>query len=198
MKMKKIVSIAVSALLLVSIAAAGAFAAEVGPSSPTSEDKDTGTVNVSISGTGDVENLQVSAAATEASTAQENELKSKGAVGYLGNQSASSAAGILGVSTDRLTINSIKELSVSGYDAKMANVTVKVPFAALPAEGTRVAVLVRLSSGSDVVLDGVVVEDTVTSNGVTSKVRKVQFTMNSATVASVQAGTAFVAAVTVK
>ena len=198
MKMKKIVSIAVSALLLVSIAAAGAFAAEVGPSSPTSEDKDTGTVNVSISGTGDVENLQVSAAATEASTAQENELKSKGAVGYLGNQSASSAAGILGVSTDRLTINGIKELSVSGYDAKMANVTVKVPFAALPAEGTRVAVLVRLSTGSDVVLDGVVVEDTVTSNGVTSKVRKVQFTMNSATVASVQAGTAFVAAVTVK
>ena len=198
MKMKKIVSIVVSALLLVSIAAAGAFAADVGPSSPTSEDKDTGNVDVSISGTGDTENLYVEAKATEASTAQENALKSKGALGYLGTQSANSAAGILGVSTDRLTINSIKELDVSGYEAKMENLTVKVPFAALPAAGTRVAVLIRFDNGNDVVLDGVVVEDTVTSNGTTTKVRKVQFTMNSATALSVQEGTAFVAAVTVK
>ena len=194
MKMKKIVSIAVSAILLVSIAAAGAFAAEVGPSSPTSSDKDVGTVDVSISGTGSVESLNVAAAATDAAAAQESALKSQGVVGYLGEQSANSAASILGVSTEQLTINGVKQLTISGYDAAMENLTVKVPFAALPKAGTRVAVLVRLQNGGDVILDGVVVEDTVNA----TKVSKVQLTMSGAVATSVQAGTAFVAAVTTK
>jgi len=213
MKMKKIIGIAVSAVLLVSIAAAGAFAADIGPSSPTSTDKDAGKTDISISGEGEVadtkpaegkkeESLYVEVKTTEDSQKEEEDLRSDGMQDYLGTDVIEKAADIMDTSKENVTVSEIKEVIASGYDEKMEEVTLKVPFAALPEEGTKVAVVVRVSTpdGKTVSLpvEGIVVEETVIVNGVARKVRKVMFTLDGVTMQNVVAGKVYVAAVTRK
>lgn len=212
MKMKKLTAIAISAALLVSMAVATAFAVESTPSK-TGTDADAGKTDVTISGTGDVaytkpadteqkKTLYVEVKATEDSAKEETKLKNEGVEDYLGTKTAESAAEILRTEKNNVTFSEIKEVKVTGYSDEMEDVTLKVPFAALPEEGTKVAVVVRVTTPNgqtiDLPVSGIVVEETVIVNGVARKVRKVMFTLDGVTMRNVEAGKVYVAAVTTR
>lgn len=212
MKMKKLTAIAISAALLVSMAVATAFAVESTPSK-TGTDADAGKTDVTISGTGDVadtkpadteqkKTLYVEVKATEDSAKEETKLKNEGVKDYLGTKTAESAAEILRTEKNNVTVSEIKEVKVTGYSDEMEDVTLKVPFAALPEEGTKVAVVVRVTTPNgqtiDLPVSGIVVEETVIVNGVARKVRKVMFTLDGVTMRNVEAGKVYVAAVTTR
>ena len=188
MKMKKIVCAMVSAALLVSMAAATAFAVESVPSK-TGTDADAGKTDVSVSGSVSSEGLQVEVKTTEDSSKEETQLKGEGVE-------------ILGTEKNAVTVSEIKEIKVSGYKTHMGKITVKVPMAALPESGTTVAVIIRIKTPNgnivNLPLAGVVVEETVVVNGVARKVRKVQLELDATTMTNLQAGKAYIAAVTRK
>ena len=212
MKMKKLTAIAISAALLVSMAVATAFAVESTPSK-TGTDADAGKTDVTIPGTGDVADtkpadteqkkmLYVEVKATEDSAKEETILKNEGVEDYLGTKTAESAAEILSTEKNNVTVSEIKEVKVTGYSDEMEDVTLKVSFAALPEEGTKVAVVVRVMTPNgqtiDLPVSGIVVEETVIVNGVARKVRKVMFTLDGVTMRNVEAGKVYVAAVTTR
>ena len=99
-------------------------------------------------------------------------------------------------------VSEIKEIKVSGYKTHMGKITVKVPMAALPESGTTVAVIIRVKTPNGKIVNlplaGVVVEETVVVNGVARKVRKVQLELDATTMINLQAGKAYIAAVTRK
>ena len=195
MKMKKIVCAMVSAALLVSMAAATAFAVESVPSK-TGTDADAGKTDVSVSGSVSSEGLKVEVIKEEA------QLKNEGMEQYLTTKAVATAAKILGTEKSAVTVSEIKEIKVSGYKTHMGKITVKVPMAALPESGTTVAVIVRIKTPNgnivNLPLAGVVVEETVVVNGVARKVRKVQLELDATTMINLQAGKAYIAAVTRK
>lgn len=199
MKMKKVVCAMVSAALLVSMAAATAFAVESVPSK-TGTDADAGKTDVS--GSVSSEGLQVEVKTTEDSIKEEAQLKSEGMEQYLTTKAVDAAAKILGTEKSAVTVSEIKEIKVSGYKTHMGKITVKAPMAALPESGTTVAVIIRIKTpNGDIVnlpLAGVVVEDTVVVNGVARKVRKVQLELDATTMINLQAGKGYIAAVTRK
>ena len=198
MKMKKMVSLAVSAALILSMAAATAFAAGSVPSK-TGSDADAGEPNYTITGTGDGLNVKVEV--TGASEGEETALKNAGGSlsVYANAQVADTAAKLLGTTAGNTTVNEIKQLEVSGYEVSMGDVTISVPFAALPAKGTHVAVLIKVVNGNSVnwvTIPGVVEEKVFA--GSAKSVRCVTFTLDEVTMVNVQAGVATVAAVIVK
>lgn len=199
MKMKKIVCAMVSAALLVSMAAATAFAVESVPSK-TGTDADAGKTDVS--GSVSSEGLQVEVKTTEDSSKEEAQLKNEGMEQYLTTKAVAAAAKILGTEKDAVTVSEIKEIKVSGYKTHMGKITVKVPMAALPESGTTVAVIIRVKTPNGKIVNlplaGVVVEETVVVNGVARKVRKVQLELDATTMINLQAGKAYIAAVTRK
>lgn len=201
MKMKKIVCAMVSAALLVSMAAATAFAVESVPSK-TGTDADAGKTEVSASGSVSYEGLRVEIKTTEDSIKEEAQLKSEGMEQYLTTKAVAAAAKILGTEKSAVTVSEIKEIKVSGYKTEMGKITVKAPMAALPESGTTVAVIIRIKTPNgnivNLPLAGVVVEDTVVVNGVARKVRKVQLELDATTMINLQAGKAYIAAVTRK
>ena len=190
MKMKKIVC----AALLVSMAAATAFAVESVPSK-TGTDADAGKTDVSVSGSASSEGLQVEVKTTEDSSKEETQLKGEGVEKYLTAEAVDAAAKILGTEKNAVTVSEIKEIKVSGYKTGMDKITVKVPMAALPESGTTVAPNGKIVN---LPLAGVVVEETVVVNGVARKVRKVQLELDATTMINLQAGKAYIAAVTRK
>ena len=197
MKMKKIVCAMVSAALLVSMAAATAFAVESVPSK-TGTDADAGKTEVSASGSVSSEGLQVEVKTTEDSNKEETQLKGEGVEQYLTTKAVDAAAKILGTEKDAVTVSEIKEIKVSGYKTGMDKITVKVPMAALPES----AVIIRVKTPNGKIVNlplaGVVVEETVVVNGVARKVRKVQLELDATTMTNLQAGKAYIAAVTRK
>ena len=199
MKMKKIVCAMVSAALLVSMAAATAFAVESVPSK-TGTDADAGKTDVS--GSVSSEGLQVEVKTTEDSSKEEAQLKNEGMEQYLTTKAVAAAAKILGTEKSAVTVSEIKEIKVSGYKTHMGKITVKVPMAALPESGTTVAVIIRVKTPNGKIVNlplaGVVVEETVVVNGVARKVRKVQLELDATTMINLQAGKAYIAAVTRK
>lgn len=199
MKMKKIVCAMVSAALLVSMAAATAFAVESVPSK-TGTDADAGKTDVS--GSVSSEGLQVEVKTTEDSSKEEAQLKNEGMEQYLTTKAVAAAAKILGTEKDAVTVSEIKEIKVSGYKTGMDKITVKVPMAALPESGTTVAVIIRVKTPNGKIVNlplaGVVVEETVVVNGVARKVRKVQLELDATTMINLQAGKAYIVAVTRK
>ena len=201
MKMKKIVCAMVSAALLVSMAAATAFAVESVPSK-TGTDADAGKTEVSASGSVTSEGLKVEVKTTEDSIKEEAQLKNEGMEQYLTTKAVATAAKILGTEKSAVTVSEIKEIKVSGYKTHMGKITVKVPMAALPESGTTVAVIIRIKTPNgnivNLPLAGVVVEETVVVNGVARKVRKVQLELDATTMINLQAGKAYIAAVTRK
>lgn len=201
MKMKKIVCAMVSAALLVSMAAATAFAVESVPSK-TGTDADAGKTEVSASGSVSYEGLKVEIKTTEDSSKEEAQLKSEGMEQYLTTKAVAAAAKILGTEKSAVTVSEIKEIKVSGYKTEMGKVTVKAPMAALPESGTTVAVIIRIKTPNgnivNLPLAGVVVEETVVVNGVARKVRKVQLELDATTMINLQAGKGYIAAVTRK
>lgn len=201
MKMKKVVCAMVSAALLVSMAAATAFAVESVPSK-TGTDADAGKTEVSASGSVSYEGLKVEIKTTEDSIKEEAQLKSEGMEQYLTTKAVAAAAKILGTEKSAVTVSEIKEIKVSGYKTEMGKITVKAPMAALPESGTTVAVIIRIKTPNgnivNLPLAGVVVEDTVVVNGVARKVRKVQLKLDATTMINLQAGKAYIAAVTRK
>ena len=74
--------------------------------------------------------------------------------------------------------------------------------AALPERGTTVAVIIRIKTPNgnivNLPLAGVVVEETAVVNGVARKVRKIQLELDATTMINLQAGKAYIAAVTRK
>lgn len=201
MKMKKIVCAMVSAALLMSMAAATAFAVESVPSK-TGTDADAGKTEVSASGSVSYEGLKVEIKTTEDSSKEEAQLKSEGMEQYLTTKAVAAAAKILGTEKSAVTVSEIKEIKVSGYKTEMGKVTVKAPMAALPESGTTVAVIIRIKTPNgnivNLPLAGVVVEETVVVNGVARKVRKVQLELDATTMINLQAGKGYIAAVTRK
>lgn len=201
MKMKKIVCAVVSAALLVSMAAATAFAVESVPSK-TGTDADAGKTEVSASGSVSVEGLRVEIKTTEDSIKEEAQLKSEGVEQYLTTEAVNAAAKILGTEKNAVTVSEIKEIKVSGYKAEMGKITVKAPMAALPERGTTVAVIIRIKTPNGKIVNlplaGVVVEETAVVNGVARKVRKIQLELDATTMINLQAGKAYIAAVTRK
>lgn len=199
MKMKKIVCAMVSAALLVSMAAATAFAVESVPSK-TGTDADAGKTDISGSVTS--EGLKVEVKTTEDSIKEEAQLKNEGMEQYLTTKAVATAAKILGTEKSAVTVSEIKEIKVSGYKTHMGKITVKVPMAALPESGTTVAVIIRVKTPNGKIVNlplaGVVVEETVVVNGVARKVRKVQLELDATTMINLQAGKAYIAAVTRK
>lgn len=196
--MKKIMSIVLSAAVLMSIAASTAFAAGSVPSK-TGSDADKGEPNYTITGTGD--GLEVKVEVTGASETEETALKNaNGSLStYANAQVADTAAKLLGTTAEKATVNEIKQLEVSGYETAMGDATISVPFAALPAKGTNVAVLIKVVNGNSVnwvTVPGVVEEKVF--EGSSKAVRCITFTLDSVTMVNVQAGTATVAAVIAK
>ena len=106
--MKKIVCAMVSAALLVSMAAATAFAVESVPSK-TGTDADAGKTEVSASGSVSSEGLQVEVKTTEDSSKEETQLKGEGVEKYLTAEAVDAAAKILGSEKDAVTVSEIKE-----------------------------------------------------------------------------------------
>lgn len=199
MKMKKIVCAVVSAALLVSMAAATAFAVESVPSK-TGTDADAG--KTEVSGSVGIEGLQVEIKTTEDSIKEEAQLKSQGVEQYLTTEAVTAAAKILGTEKGNVTVSEIKEIMVSGYKTDMGKITVKAPMTALPERGTTVAVVIRIKTPNGSIVNlplaGVVVEETAVVNGVARKVRKVQLELDATTMINLQAGKAYIAAVTRK
>lgn len=199
MKMKKIVSVAVSAVLAVSMVAATAFAAETAPASPTSADKDAGKTTFEVTGSSS-EGLDIEVKTTTVSAEEEEALKAAGSVqAYLGADAYAEVTRVLG---SNVAISEIKELNVTGYVAGMGDVTTYLHFAALPKAGTQVVVAVKVvtANGSVVTLPvaGTVVEQTSTVNGKPVTQRVVKFVLDGVTMANVQAGKATVAVATAK
>lgn len=191
MKMKKIIGVAVSAVLAVSMVAATAFAAETAPASPTSADKDAGNIIVEASGSSS-ENLSIKLKTSPVSAEEEEALKAAGSVqAYLGADVYSEITRILG---SNVTISEIKELEVTGYESSMGDVTAYFYFAALPKAGTRVVVTVKIvtANGNVVTLPvvGTVVEQTSTVNGKPVTRRVVKVVLDSVTMANIQASKA--------
>lgn len=191
MKMKKIIGVAVSAVLAVSMVAATAFATEAAPASPTSADKDAGEIIVEASGSSS-ENLSIKLKISPVSAAEEEALKAAGSVqAYLGADVYSEITRILG---SNVTISEIKELEVIGYEASMGDVTAYFYFAALPKAGTRVVVTVKVvtANGNVVILPvvGTVVEQTSIVNGKPVPRRVVKVVLDSVTMANIQASKA--------
>lgn len=191
MKMKKIIGVAVSAVLAVSMVAATAFAAETAPASPTSADKDAGNIIVEASGSSS-ENLRIKLKTSPVSAEEEEALKAAGSVqAYLGADVYSEITRILG---SNVTISEIKELEVTGYESSMGDVTAYFYFAALPKAGTRVVVTVKIvtANGNVVTLPvvGTVVEQTSTVNGKPVTRRVVKVVLDSVTMANIQASKA--------
>lgn len=112
MKMKKIVCAMVSAALLVSMAAATAFAVESVPSK-TGTDADAGKTDVSVSGSASSEGLKVEVKTTEDSNKEETQLKGEGVEKYLTAEAVDAAAKILGTEKSAVTVSEIKEIKVS-------------------------------------------------------------------------------------
>ena len=110
MKMKKIVCAMVSAALLVSMAAATAFAVESVPSK-TGTDADAGKTEVSASGSVSSEGLQVEVKTTEDSSKEETQLKGEGVEKYLTAEAVDAAAKILGTEKNAVTVSEIKEIN---------------------------------------------------------------------------------------
>jgi len=139
---------------------------------------------------------------TEDSIKEEAQLKNEGMEQYLTTKAVATAAKILGTEKSAVTVSEIKEIKVSGYKTHMGKITVKVPMAALPESGTTVAVIIRIKTPNgnivNLPLAGVVVEETVVVNGVARKVRKVQLELDATTMTNLQAGKAYIAAVTRK
>ena len=199
MKMKKIVSVAVSAVLAVSMVAATAFAAETAPASPTSADKDAGKTTFEVTGSSS-EGLDIEVKTTTVSAEEEEALKAAGSVqAYLGADAYSEVTRVLG---NNVAISEIKELDVTGYVAGMGDVAAYLHFAALPKAGTQVVVTVKVvtANGNVVTLPvvGTVVEQTSTVNGKPVTQRVVKVVLDGVTMANVQAGKATVAVVTAK
>lgn len=191
MKMKKIIGVAVSVVLAVSMVAATAFAAEIAPASPTSADKDAGEIIFEASGSSS-KALSIELKTTTVSAAEEEALKAAGSVqAYLGADVYSEITRILG---SNVTISEIKELMVTGYEASMGDVTAYFYFAALPKAGTRVVVTVKVvtANGNVVTLPvvGTVVEQTSTVNGKPVTRRVVKVVLDSVTMANIQASKA--------
>lgn len=192
------IAIAVSAALMVSMAAATAFAVESTPSK-TGTDADAGNASYTITGTG--EGLEINVKVTEVSETEEAALKAANGdlTGYANAQVAGTAAKLLGTTAQNTTVNEVKQLIVSGYKADMGDVTISVPFAALPAKGTQVAVVIKVVNNGVVnwvTVPGVVEEKVFA--GSTKAVRCITFTLDGTTLLNVQAGKATVAAVIAK
>ena len=111
MKMKKIVCAMVSAALLVSMAAATAFAVESVPSK-TGTDADAGKTEVSASGSVSSEGLQVEVKTTEDSSKEETQLKGEGVEKYLTAEAVDAAAKILGSEKDAIDRLSPREKTI--------------------------------------------------------------------------------------
>ena len=158
--------------------------------------------DVSVSGSASSEGLKVEVKTTEDSSKEETQLKGEGVEKYLTAEAVDAAAKILGSEKDAVTVSEIKEIKVSGYKTDMDKITVKVPMAALPESGTTVAVIIRVKTPNGKIVNlplaGVVVEETVVVNGVARKVRKVQLELDATTMINLQAGKAYIAAVTRK
>ena len=122
---------------------------------------------------------------TEDSNKEETQLKGEGVEKYLTAEAVDAAAKILGSEKDAVTVSEIKEI-----------------MAALPESGTTVAVIIRVKTPNGKIVNlplaGVVVEETVVVNGVARKVRKVQLELDATTMINLQAGKAYIAAVTRK
>lgn len=197
--MKKFMSILLSAVVLMSVAAGTAFAAVSAPSK-TGSDADAGAANYTISGTGT--GLEVKIEVTEASEREEAALQAVGGslTAYADAQVADDLAGLLGTTADSITMNEIKQLEVAGYMNSMGRVTISAPFAALPANNTRVVVLIKVTGHDDsvnwITVPGVVEEKALGEGG--KSVRCVTFTLDEAAMQSVQSGTATIGAVTKK
>lgn len=197
--MKKIVSIVLSAAVLMSIAAGTAFAAGSVPSK-TGSDADASAPNYTITGTGD--GLEVKVEVTGASEGEETALKNAGGSlsAYANAQVADTAAKLLGTTAGNTTVNEIKQLEVSGYEDGMGSVAISVPFAALPAKGTHVAVMIKIANHNGTVnwvtVPGVVEEKVFV--GSSKAVACVTFTLDAVTMENVQAGTATIGAVIAK
>lgn len=199
MKMKKIIGVAVSVVLAVSMVAATAFAAEIAPASPTSADKDAGEIIFEASGSSS-KALSIKLKTTTVSAEEEEALKAAGSVrAYLGADAYSEIIRILG---NNVTISEIKELKVTGYVASMGDVTAYLHFAALPKAGTRVVVTVKVvtANGNVVTLPvvGTVVEQNSTVNGKTVTRRVVKVVLDGVTMANIQAGKATASVATAK
>ena len=199
MKMKKIIGVAVSAVLAVSMVAATAFAAETAPASPTSADKDAGNIIFEASGSSS-KALSIKLKTSPLSAAEEEALKAAGSVqAYLGADVYSEITRILG---SNVTISEIKELKVTGYEASMGDVTAYFYFAALPKAGTQVVVTIKAVTANGNVgtlpVVGTVVEQTSTVNGKPVTRRVVKVVLDSVTMANIQAGKATVSVVTAK
>lgn len=199
MKMKKIIGVVVSAVLAVSMVAATAFAAETAPASPTSADKDAGNIIFEVSGSSS-KGLRIKLKTSTLSAAEEEALKAAGSVqAYLGADAYSEITRILG---SNVTINEIKELEVTGYEASMGDVTAYFYFAALPEAGTQVVVTVKVvtANGNAMTLPvvGTVVEQISTVNGKPVTRRVVKVVLDGVTMANIQAGKATVSVATAK
>lgn len=191
MKMKKIIGVAVSVVLAVSMVAATAFAAEIAPASPTSADKDAGEIIFEASGSSS-KTLSIKLKTSPVSAEEEEALKAAGSVqAYLGADVYSEITRILG---SNVTISEIKELEVTGYETSMGDVTAYFYFAALPKAGTRVVVTVKVvtANGNVVTLPvvGTVVEQTSTVNGKPVTRRVVKVVLDSVTMENIQASKA--------
>ena len=201
MKTKKLVGVAVSVVLAVSMVAASAFAAETAPASPTSADKDAGKITFEVTGSSsEGEGMNIELKTTTVSAEEEEALKAAGSVrAYLGADAYSEITRILG---NNVTISEIKELLVTGYVASMGDVTAYLHFAALPKAGTQVVVTVKVvtANGNVVTLPvvGTVVEQTSTVNGKPVTRRVVKVVLDGVTMANIQAGKATASVATAK
>ena len=201
MKTKKLVGVAVSVVLAVSMVAANAFAAETAPASPTSADKDAGKITFEVTGSSsEGEGMNIELKITTVSAKEEEALKAAGSVrAYLGADVYSEITRILG---SNVTISEIKELLVTGYVAGMGDVTAYLHFAALPKAGTQVVVTVKVvtANGNVVTLPvvGTVVEQNSTVNGKPVTRRVVKVVLDGVTVANIQAGKATASVATAK
>lgn len=201
MKTKKLVGVAVSVVLAVSMVAANAFAAETAPASPTSADKDAGKITFEVTGSSsEGEGMNIELKITTVSAEEEEALKAAGSVrAYLGADAYSEITHILG---SNVTISEIKELLVTGYVAGMGDVAAYLHFAALPKAGTQVVVTVKVvtANGNVVTLPvvGTVVEQTSTVNGKPVTRRVVKVVLDGVTMANIQAGKATASVATAK
>lgn len=196
--MKKIMSIVLSAAVLMSIAVGTAFAVGSTPSK-TGSDADAGNASYTITGTG--EGLEIDVKVTEVSETEEAALKAANGdlAAYANAQVADTAARLLGTTAQNTTVNEVKQLIVSGYKTGMGDATISVPFAALPAKGTQVAVVIKVVNNGSVnwvVVPGMVEEKVFV--GSTKAVPCITFTLDGTTLLNVQAGKATVAAVIAK
>lgn len=150
---------------------------------------------------GEVKEIKIKDMTTEYSCEQEQELKQKGMESYYGADVITKCREILNANAQEVTVYEIKEIITNDYNKKDGEINAKIRFAALPKVGQKIAIVVRTEINGNIsfyVIEGTIIEEIETENGVFRRARYTSFTLSPEIMSEMQKGKNTVSCITIK